>query len=136
VAGMDVLELRHRADVAGAQLGNRQLLFALQQLEFANALLVILGGVPVAAVGLECSGVHAEERHAPGKWIRERLEYQRRRECLRAPLEGRLFALAVAPLDGPGFVWGRQERDDRVENRMSRDVVRSGIEQHREDLMM
>src|SRR5437867_996160 len=38
VAGVYILELGHRADVAGPQLRNRHLLFSLHQLQFSNAL--------------------------------------------------------------------------------------------------
>ena len=41
VAGLHVLQFRDRADVAGAQLGHRHLLLALQQLQLADALFVV-----------------------------------------------------------------------------------------------
>ena len=75
------------------QLGHRDLLLALQQLQLADALLVIAGRVPVRRVGLERAGVDAEERDAAGERIGEGLEHQRGREGLGAAVERDRLAL-------------------------------------------
>src|SRR5207244_5220445 len=66
VAGGGVLQLRHRADVARLQLRDRNLLLALKELQFADALFMVARGVPIAGVGLERAGVDPEERRAAG----------------------------------------------------------------------
>ena len=99
VAGVDVFELRHRADVAGAQLRDRNLLLALQQLQLSDALFVIARRVPVRRVGLQRSGENAEQRHAAGERIGERLEHERGRERLGAAVERDRLTLRVFSFD-------------------------------------
>ena len=104
VAGVNVFEFRHRADVARFELGDRDLLLALEQLQFSDALFVIFARVPVGRVGFERARVDAEQRDAAGERIGERFEDQRSRKCFGAALEGDFFALGVFPVDGLGFV--------------------------------
>ena len=136
VAGGGVLQLRHRTDVAALQLGHGNLLLALQELQLADALFVVARGVPVAGVGLERAGVDAEERDAAGERIGEGLEHERGGERLGAAVEGDFFALRILAGDGLRLVRGGQQRDHRVEDGVSADVVRRRAEEQREDLMM
>ena len=76
-------------------------------LQFADALFVILGRVPVRMIRSEGAGVDAEEGDAAGERIGERLEHQRRQKGLGAAIEGDRLSLLVLAVDGLQFV-GRQ----------------------------
>ena len=74
VAGVRLLELGHRADVARLDLRHRGLRLALQQLEVAHALGHVTRRVVHGAVGLEGAGVDAEERDPAGVGVGDGLE--------------------------------------------------------------
>ena len=135
-SGVHVFELRHRADVARAQLWDGNLLLSLQQLQLAHAFFVIFCRVPVRSVRFESAGEHAEQRYASGEWIGECFENECRWKCFGAPLERDFLPFRVAALDRLRFVGRRQQRRDGIENRMAADIVRCRIEHHRENLMM
>ena len=90
VAGLRVLELRHRADVAGLDLRDLGLGLALQQQERAHALGGVAAHVVDGGVGLQRAGVDAEEGDAPGVRVHDRLEHEGRERRVRGGPAGRL----------------------------------------------
>ena len=74
VARVGLLELRDRADVARAELVGVLGVLALRRQQLADALLGVDAAVVHLRVVLEHALVDAEEVHAPGVRVRERLE--------------------------------------------------------------
>ena len=75
VAGVCVLQLRDRADVAGRHLRDGLVVLAALGEELADPLLGALGRVVHGGVGPDRSGEHAKHRDVPDEGVRDGLEH-------------------------------------------------------------
>ncbi len=89
VAGVAVLELRERDDVAGSGLRHVHVLRAAHQQQLADALLAAARRVGERAVGMQRAGHDADHRERAGVAIGHRLEDARGERLARAPLRRR-----------------------------------------------
>ena len=78
VAGVGLLQLRHRADIAGDHLGHRVVLLAPQREQLADAFVDGLRGVVHVGVRAHRPAEDAEHRDVPDERVGHRLEHERR----------------------------------------------------------
>ncbi len=122
VAGLHVLQLRDRADVARAEAVRLLVLLALHRHQRAEPLLRVVAVVDERRVGLHLAGVDAEDRDAAGERIGDRLEDERR--DLRVGLDRRALLRRA-----------RDALDDQVEQRVRAEVLRRDAARDRIDLV-
>src|ERR687886_726750 len=122
VAGLRVLQLRHRADVARPELRRLVVLLALEEQELADALLRVHARVHERGVAGEGPVEDAEEVDATREGVRDRLEDERR---------GR----GAVRRDG-GLLVGRRGNPfgEQVEQRRRAEVLRRDAARDREEL--
>ena len=123
VAGLHVLQLRDRADVAGAERVARLRLLALQQQHLADPLLRVVAALDEVRVGRDGAGEDAEDVDPAGERVGERLEDERGR-------------LGVAELDRDRLLRRRRDAlDEQVEQRGRAEVLRRDAAGDRVDLV-
>ena len=130
VAGLGHAQLGHGADLAGAQLGGRLLLLAVEVEQLADALVLALGRVERAALALERPGQHAQVGQPADERVGRGLEHADQQLAARG-----LHGDDLAGLVGGGvraLLLGRREvADDRVEERAEADALGGRGDQHR-----
>ena len=134
VVGLGLLQLRHRAEVAGLDLGHRRLVLALEEEERAHPLREIAVGVVDGAVRLQDTRVDAEEADPSRVRIGQRLEDERGEGRARGRGPGGGFLLQGIDPGGLAAVHrGGQHVHDRVQDRLHGHVPPGGAGQDRED---
>ncbi len=112
VAGHDVLQLRHRAQVADAERLDRLAVLAVQEQDLPEALLRVRARIDERRVARDRAGEHAEAADATGERVGDRLEDEHR-------------LLRVAELDRRALLRGRRHPlDEQVEERGRAEVLR------------
>ena len=79
VAGLDVLELRDGADLAGAERRDRGVVLALEHEQLPDALLAVAARVDQDGVGPDGAGEDAEERELARERVGDGLQHPRRK---------------------------------------------------------
>ena len=126
---MRLLQLGHRADVAGAELVRMPHLLALRDEQLADALLRVRATVEHLRVGPQRALVDAEQVDPAGERIGERLEDERDDLAVGIGLERDLACLHTAGLDRRGQVF-----DERVEQPVGCEIAGSDAARDREQL--
>ncbi len=132
VAGKSILQLRHGADVARAQLGHRLDGLAGQTADVGQPLRAASPDVGQVGIVLQHARADLEIRHPAGEGIRHRLEDKGRDRF--GVGDGPLNVLPVQ-LSGPGAPLDRggEVVDHEVQDEVGADIVQGGSAQHREE---